>query len=313
MTTTKKFPKKALKHIDRLPRTDIEADYHFTESEQISLGREQANILTKMEELAARKKEVMAQFKADAEALASQQKLIGRKITSGVESRRVRVIVTLRPDERMKDYWREDTREWVREANAVDSDFEQDLPGMEATKKAKADAKAAEAKEAAKETPAASTAPKPKGKPGLAGSDSQHPPEGFLLVKDGHVMMGDQIYTVDGWGPMFVHQEDEPVSGFLGVARRSHPTRTAESEGKIGSTNVGDKLTATAALKAAPTLKMDTNLGFAKPEQVLKEFRKCAKASKWDTVQIEAMVEILKGKDGDIEAMVECLRAYTEE
>ena len=246
----------------------------------------------------------MAQFKADAESLKADLSRIRGKIRTGYESRPVRVFSTVDPETRKKTYWREDNQQFVKEVDAVDSDFEQDLP-MPGLPPAKS-APAAEEKPAKKATT--------KAKAGATdGTDVQHPPGGFLLVKDGNVQLGDMIYDVtSGWQPMAVHQEDEHVKSFPGVARKAHAGRTEEAEAKVGQTNVGDKLGNVASLKAAPEIAMSLTVGYAKSAQVIREARKCMTSAKWDATQIDTMIEVLKFKDGDIPAMLAALEPHVK-
>lgn len=148
---------------DKAPKQTIQADYKFTDSEKLVLGQNLAGLMQKKEEIAAKKKDLMAQINAQAEQCTAEIKGLSNKLHSGFEVRPTDCYVLFNdPEKGQKSFYAVGTLDRVKTELMLSIDYEQDLPmdGLEPTPPAEAPAKKPRKK------PAAETAgPAPAGAP----------------------------------------------------------------------------------------------------------------------------------------------------
>lgn len=113
----------------KAPTVNIQADYLFTESERQHLGTKLAALLDNREQLAAHKKELMSQLKAQEEGISSEIKLTGSKLRGGFEVRPMDVFVLFEPKKGQKHYHRKEApHDLIRSETMLPGDYEQELP-----------------------------------------------------------------------------------------------------------------------------------------------------------------------------------------
>lgn len=82
--------------------------YHFSEDEQMEIGKKLAAINAQIEQIEMDKKDAVAQFKAEVEALVAETKLLSSHLNTGYRQERVQCYFRVDPERRVKKYWTKD-------------------------------------------------------------------------------------------------------------------------------------------------------------------------------------------------------------
>lgn len=110
------------------PVVNIQADYYFTSDENQALGLKLAGLVQTKEEIAAHKKDILAQLKAQEEACIAEIKATSNKRRSGFEVRPTEALVLFDPKKGVKHLHRQSDRSFIRTEQMLQSDYVQELP-----------------------------------------------------------------------------------------------------------------------------------------------------------------------------------------
>lgn len=113
---------------DGAPVVNVQADYYFTPDENQALGLKLAGLVQTKEEIAAHKKDILAQLKAQEEACIAEIKATSNKRRSGFEVRPTEALVLFEPKKGVKHLHRVSDRTLIRTEQMLQSDYVQELP-----------------------------------------------------------------------------------------------------------------------------------------------------------------------------------------
>lgn len=113
----------------KAPRVVIQADYKFTDSEKLVLGQQLAGLMQKKEEIAAKKKDLVAQMNALEQGCTAEIKGTSNKLHSGFEVRPTECHILFHdPEKGQKSFFALGTLDRVKTEIMLSSDYEQELP-----------------------------------------------------------------------------------------------------------------------------------------------------------------------------------------